>query len=318
MMTAPWPLRGVTDKMIVVHGRCILPLFKSRSKALTFAPRRFFQTARQSLPFVITLQNVPIPRSRHDAVARAKARFCPAFMMLLTNSGLVEIDVVNSQPLLLAAVTIQWFKNKRTSFSLVEEPVDLVADFEEFLRTYYSSSQNNVSNKTHNVLVLHHPHPSSLYDEENARHRSELPIDARQYVQLCESGELYDQIGKGIERKKAKVTFFRTIFGKRIPKEWSERFPSIATAALFAKKDSYKHLAHLLQRTESQIIIHGVAAELANQGRFVATIHDSVIVEQQDVKRAARLLTKEFAVWGVRPALRVKKIKETLDLDSRV
>ena len=83
-MTAPWPLRGVTDKMIVVHGRCILPLFKSRSKALTFAPRRFFQTARQSLPFVITLQNVPIPRSRHDAVARAKARFCPAFMTLLT------------------------------------------------------------------------------------------------------------------------------------------------------------------------------------------------------------------------------------------
>ena len=88
-MTAPWPLRGVTDKMIVVHGRCILPLFKSRSKALTFAPRRFFQTARQSLPFVITLQNVPIPRSRHDAVARAKARFCPAFMMLLTRERLI-------------------------------------------------------------------------------------------------------------------------------------------------------------------------------------------------------------------------------------
>ena len=97
MMTAPWPLRGVTDKMIVVHGRCILPLFKSRSKALTFAPRRFFQTARQSLPFVITLQNVPIPRSRHDAVARAKARFCPAFMMLLTRGYSSKQDRVPIQ-----------------------------------------------------------------------------------------------------------------------------------------------------------------------------------------------------------------------------
>ena len=42
MMTAPfWPLADVPKRMTLVHGRVLLPLFKSPERSVNFAPRRF-------------------------------------------------------------------------------------------------------------------------------------------------------------------------------------------------------------------------------------------------------------------------------------
>ena len=46
-------------------------------------------------------------------------------------------------------------------------------------------------------------------------------------------------------------------------------------------------------------MIDGVAAELIAEGRWVATIHDSVIVRKRDVKKAEQLIRYEFERWGV-------------------
>src|SRR6185295_12874619 len=74
--------------MMLVHGSLLLPLFKSRSEALTslrgvFAPRssppfiRCYFTTREP-------RTAPTPRSASRALARSIARFCHASRALMT------------------------------------------------------------------------------------------------------------------------------------------------------------------------------------------------------------------------------------------
>jgi hypothetical protein len=55
-------------------------------------------------------------------------------------------------------------------------------------------------------------------------------------------------------------------------------------------------------------MIHGVARRLLEKGRFVATIHDSLIVRRQDIKRAIRYIEDEFEEWKIVPKYRVKRL----------
>jgi hypothetical protein len=82
MMTTLWPLADVPKKMTPVHGslysRCSSLEAKRQLRFEAFLP------PPHRLPFVVTLRNVPFPRSSQGEVARAKARFCPAFNALPT------------------------------------------------------------------------------------------------------------------------------------------------------------------------------------------------------------------------------------------
>ena len=69
MMTALWPLADVPKKMTLVHGRSLLPLFKSRSEASTS-----LRGVLSPLSFDITLQDVPnraVHRWRRGPAQRA-------------------------------------------------------------------------------------------------------------------------------------------------------------------------------------------------------------------------------------------------------
>src|SRR5271166_1585729 len=83
--TAPWPLADVLGKMTLVHGKLLLlPLFKSRSEALTSLRGASYQSLLLiNLPSRFSLQSTPRPRSNHRALARATARFWHASRALL-------------------------------------------------------------------------------------------------------------------------------------------------------------------------------------------------------------------------------------------
>ena len=85
-MTALWQLADGTNKMTSVRGRRLLPLFKSRSEALTSLRGAFLHLAPHRLSFVVTLRPAPMPRLTSRATARSTARFCHAFKSLPTIS----------------------------------------------------------------------------------------------------------------------------------------------------------------------------------------------------------------------------------------
>jgi len=146
------------------------------------------------------------------------------------------------------------------------------------------------------------PHPSTTTPHnDDIFGLNKLDDDSVEYIRLCQSGTLY-------ENTLSKKEFFKSMFGRQVPEAWKVRFPSLVEVIRFAKHDDYRHLAHMLQRTESRIMIHGAANRMIQKGRFVATIHDSLIVLKQDIKRAIRYIEDEFEEWKVVPKLRVRRL----------
>jgi len=74
MTTALWPFADVPKKMTLVHGRCLLPLVKSRSEALTSLRGVYLSPFLTDLYSGLLYQMCQIPRPRHDAVVRATTR----------------------------------------------------------------------------------------------------------------------------------------------------------------------------------------------------------------------------------------------------
>lgn len=66
-------------------------------------------------------------------------------------------------------------------------------------------------------------------------------------------------------------------------------------------------LPFFMQRIESQIVIRGVVPRWMAEkpGRFIATIHDSLLVCESDAEDAVRFLRDEFAAVGLRPQVKV-------------
>ena len=240
----------------------------------------------------------------------------------LRGEPLYEIDLCNSQPLILACLMVRFFQNGKKSFSKDEnEPFDFKADLLRFLerlekrKARRTFTQPNPSTTTPhnddkstspdvNTVSPHadHPHPSTITPHnDDILGTVNLLEDSVEYIRLCQTGTLY-------EETLSKKEFFKSIFGRQLPEVLKERFPSLVEVIRFAKHDDYRHLAHMLQRTESKIMIHGAAKRLLEKGRFVATIHDSLIVRRQDIKRAIRYIEDEFEEWRIVPKYRVKRL----------
>ena len=212
----------------------------------------------------------------------------------LRGEALYEIDLCNSQPLILACLMVRFFQNDKKSFSKNEnEPFDFKADLLRFL-------ERLEKRKTRTTLTQSHPSTTTPHNDDICG-SIRLLQDGVEYVRLCQTGTLY-------EKTLSKKEFFKSIFGRQLPEVLKERFPSLVEVIRFAKHDDYRHLAHMLQRTESKIMILGAAGRMIEKGRFVATIHDSLIVRRQDIKRAIRYIEDEFDEWRIVPKYRVKRL----------
>lgn len=210
----------------------------------------------------------------------------------LQGEPLYEIDLCNSQPLILACLMIRFYQNDKKSFSKDEnESFDFKSDLLRFLDRL---------NKTKAKATTTHPSTIPSHNDDILG-GIKLPEDGMEYVRLCQTGTLY-------EETLPKKEFFKSMFGKELPVFVKDRFPSLSEVVRFAKYDDYRHLAHMLQRTEAKIMIHGAAGRLIEKGKFVATIHDSLIVRKTDINRAIRYVVEEFDEWKIVPKYRVKRL----------
>lgn len=146
-----------------------------------------------------------------------------------------------------------------------------------------------------------------------------LPPDVEKYVELVQAGQFYeylmDEAGIGIDERKAfKTRFFaHTFFCKNEPIKseaaiFDGLFPNVYALIREKKADDYTALAKELQRTESSIVIGGVAtrcmAELPYA--FIATIHDSVLTTARYAELIRGFMMDEFAKVGLAPTIRVE------------
>lgn len=182
----------------------------------------------------------------------------------LGGEPLYEIDLCNSQPLILACLMVRFFQNGKKSFSKDEnEPFDFKADLLRFLERLERRKAKHSLTQTHPSTTT--PHNDDIFESDK------LLRDGVEYVRLCQFGTLY-------QNTLSKKEFFKSIFGRQLPGVLSERFPSLVEVIRFAKRDDYRHLAHMLQRTESRIMILGAAGRMIEKGKFVATVHDSLLI----------------------------------------
>ncbi len=114
-------------------------------------------------------------------------------------------------------------------------------------------------------------------------------IDYQLFIQLAESGLLYDHIGTmmGWSRDHAKQNFIKTMFADA---RWAGSnkmklkllFPTVLSWMDQFKMKNNNDLAVLLQRIESRIFIDDIYMKLRAKGFLVYTKHDSILCKQSD------------------------------------
>jgi hypothetical protein len=158
----------------------------------------------------------------------------------------------------------------------------------------------------------------------------ELPKDVIKYMELTSKGKLYEAIMKAMGydyEDKALRKWFKKVFFEKVfycknnttsrsaeGKTFKKIFPSVARFIRKMKagegKDSYKRLAHEMQQVESTIIIKIIVRQLQKERVWCSTIHDSIVVLPQDVKKVRKLILEKFAaLYNLTPSLDEEPLK---------
>jgi len=129
------------------------------------------------------------------------------------------------------------------------------------------------------------------------------------YKRLCEDGILYEHIND--DREKAKKLFIKNfMFAKRHYFETSayeikKIFPDIYQQV----KDisfSNNNLALQLQKLEAKIWIKGISKSLFENGIEHVTLHDSVYVEEKNIKPTKEFILQIYKKYNLKPTLRLE------------
>ena len=187
------------------------------------------------------------------------------------NQQLINIDISNSQPLLLTSLIL-----------------------------------NNVQYKEIVDGII----PIRCTNSPNSNPFTDLTSSFDHYKFLCETGELYNyySTATGIELTKVKKTIFQNIFGPFVSAEFMGLFPEVGIILKQMKSNGYKQVAWNLQRLESKIIITNVCRRLFEMfpKAFFTTIHDSILTTEEHVGAVEFLIKDAFTAYGVKPKVRIE------------
>ena len=156
---------------------------------------------------------------------------------------------------------------------------------------------------------------STLYGDSAAQQ-----TEKTKFVKFFE-GDFYADIaqksGSDMSRDAAKVESFTLFFAKnytasktKFTKAFKSEFPLLYANIRELKKQNYRYVAHLLQSAEADIVIKGVSTDLFAKGIANFTIHDSVMVTEENAELVAKALhDKFFEITGVAPTLKIEGYK---------
>jgi len=144
--------------------------------------------------------------------------------------------------------------------------------------------------------------------------------EKHKYKTLVESGNFYEHFMKQFNIPNARREYIkqkvltgmfsdknRTI-SSRYFNYFSEDYPQIADYITETKRKDYKQLICLMQREESRFVIEKTVAEFINkyEGKFISTIHDSIVVKSTMLETVEKLMMECFQSEGIKPKLKIK------------
>lgn len=226
----------------------------------------------------------------HSPVTNLRSKVRPA--LRLNGEVLIEIDVSNCQPLLLAFMAAKV----------------LAGDWSvEHVRRLGSTD------------VIREP----FADLPLVKWSGELPLDVVDFLEVCQGGWFYDKLaelwqplfrGPLTKNEVKRLSFKHILFGRVRPgnplwRAFSRRWPSVAQVLEALKREDHGTTSRASQRIESQLMIEGVVGQfLQNQPAVpIVTIHDSVLVTPGNAEKAVGMILVEFSRLGLRPHIKQKE-----------
>ncbi len=269
----------------------------------------------------------------------------------VSGGDLVEIDLCNSQPLLLATLARSHYRGYASDEKQKKVGAQNTGTFtykgEKHPSNAFSTLSQNLFHKRQQEAKHGMPYDVHFYEgdgwreDELDQELTELEWnwdvgregkdqdgwfreqELTEFLRVCEQGTIYEMIMDsfpGLSRRMAKKEFFRYLFGHamtRLGAWFCGQFRAVHDFVCRTKREDYRHLAHELQRIESEIMIHGVAARLVRAGKFVTTIHDSIIVVEEDAEFAQGILKEEFGKYDVQPVFATVRLRQKFQEDRR-
>lgn len=260
------------------HAARLLPRIRSKNSKI---PESEFQFLLREMCRVIAngdAQNVTV--DHYGRVHTFITRLPKELRQCLSVAGqhLVNIDLVNSQPLIAGMIATSYFRDPSSGYRL----------------------RNRKFIAGENPYHKRRPHPAKTNLE-----------DLQKYLAICESGRIYESLmRKSDSRNKIKIDFLTMMFSKnrcKIPlkKRFGTIYPSVAKMLQHLKKKDYRHAAHLMQNYESTIFIHLICRRLMEDHPSIPifTIHDSILTTPEYVQVVTRVIKDAFGELGINPKL---------------
>jgi hypothetical protein len=206
---------------------------------------------------------------------------------------IAELDVANSQPMLLACIT--------TKILAADWPIDAIRRM----------GTDEVTQATYDELGLI---PAS----------HEPPTDVQEFMAICREGRFYEAMGNtwGLPtdtpdaRDHVKeMSYKHILFGPVRPdnqlwEAFRQRFPNLAEVVRELKSDDYRRVARACQRLEASLVIGGMVESLRvnEPGLGIQTIHDSVLTVDDDdaIETVRNAMVVSFERIGHAPTIRQK------------
>ena len=247
---------------------------------------------------------------------------------------LVNVDLANSQPLILGILVLQWLSGTKWARSRLRRlkftnTNPYHSTDQRIARSLYSTTFNSTTSPTPIPTPIPKPYygyrpavtPSSDKDLGNVG-AATVPPDHIEIMQQTQQGKFYEslmtegELAKGKKaRSRLKVRFYRVLFGRnksryryrnKLRARFRERYPTAAAVLKALKERNFRHSSHVLQNTEATMFIYRVCGRIMREkpNCFVATIHDSILTTPDNLDYVEGVIREEFARLGVSPTLR--------------
>lgn len=232
----------------------------------------------------------------HTPLTRLMSEFRSG--LRLDGQRLINLDISNSQPLLLALLFIKVLSKAKCL--TVEQSIE----DKELLQTI------------HHLGIEYIPTIGTPYTMGEVINSEGVHEDVKEYVKLVEKGELYDFLGKNSElsRKAFKEGLFRDVFfgqnriRSKLTDEFEKQFPHVMAFIRRVKRSNYARLAWIMQREESRLMIDTICGRLMKEhpDMPVLTIHDSIMTTPGHEEAVRQTICEEFIRLGLMPTIRIE------------